>query len=271
LELVFDKSLQEATLADFLFKGFQYMSRHIYLLFGVVLLLVIVTSLRFEYGVVPNPALIKETIIVTPSNERIVKRLNNGRIVFEENPPWQITDLDSPNLGDDRDSTDGTAWTLVKNGIRHWEVGEKTQALSQWETVREEYAGTEPAFAALINTAQGLRDTGKADSAILAYKSAIEMQLPDSEDSVHYICIQLSQLYLECQDLPNALAYARLARTTYQPFCFCAICKSWDDARIDRYIDHLQTALHENLPVRLETVEEWNAAWERHASTAASP
>ncbi len=41
--------------------------------------------------------------------------------------------------------------------------------------------------------------------------------------------------------------------------------------RIDRYIDELQTALSENLPVRLETVDEWNAAWERDASTAASP
>ncbi len=106
-------------------------------------------------------------------------------------------------------------------------------------------------------------------AAIAAYEAALEMELPQHSSSKHYVSINLSHTHLECQNLTKAIKNARRARFTYQTGTFCAICNDWDNARIDQYIDQIQNGIDENLPVRLETVDEWNERWERETRAAA--
>lgn len=197
-----------------------------------------------------------------PRTPLIVYRLNNGRIVLEEDP---LAKFEGPGLSveaTDRSYEDAKAWAKVQIGVKYWQSLEKSKAISVWQTIVQQNTVSEPAFAALVNVGHGLRDLGKMQAAVEAYQAAIDMDLPKQVDSKHYVCINLSHTYFECQDLANAVKYARLARTTYQPsFCFCSICNDWDNARIDRYIDQIQLAIEEKRSVWLENVDEWNARW----------
>ena len=192
----------------------------------------------------------------------IVYRLNNGRIVLEEDPLTKFEGLGPSLETTDRSSADANAWAKLQLGVKHWQSLEKSKAISVWQTVVQQYSVSEPAFAALVNVGHGLRDLGKMRAAIEAYQAAIDMDLLSQVDSKHYVCINLSHTFFECQDLANAVQYARLARNTYQSgSCFCSICNDLDNARIDRYIEQIQLAIEEKRSVRLEDVNEWNARW----------
>ena len=195
-----------------------------------------------------------------PRTPLIVHRLNNGRIVLEDDPLTKFGGRGLSIETTDRSSADANAWAKLQLGVKHWQSHEKSKAIAVWHAVVQQNSVSEPAFAALVNIGHGLRDQGKTQAAIEAYQASIDMDFAEQVDSKHYVCINVSHAYFECQDLVNAVKYARLARSTYRPgFPFCSICNDWDNARIDRYIDQIQLAIDGKHSVRLENVDEWNA------------
>lgn len=199
-----------------------------------------------------------------------VQRLNNGRIVLVEDPLVRLEALGLSMETSDRSSADTNAWLQLQIGVKHWNSLQKSKAISEWKSVVQHYPDSEPAFAALVNLGHAFRDAGKTDSAIRSYRAAIDMELPQSSDRKHYVCVYVSHAHLERKNLTDAIKYARLARFTYRPFNFCSICSDWDEARIDRYIDQIQTAIDEQRPTSLENVDEWNDRWDSEVSAAAT-
>lgn len=196
-----------------------------------------------------------------------VKRLNNGRIVLIEDPLVRVEALGVSIETINRSSADTDAWLQLQIGVKHWNSLQKSKALSEWKSVVQHYPDCEAAFAALVNLGHAFREAGKTDSAIRSYRAAIDMELPQCSDRKHFVCIYVSHAHLERNILTDAIKYARLARFTYPPVHYCGICSDIDEARIDRYIDQIQTAINEQRPASLETVDEWNDRWDRAAAT----
>lgn len=186
-----------------------------------------------------------------------VKRFDSGSILLSEDPLLGLEALGLSMEMSDRSSADTNAWLQVQIGVKHWNSLQKSSAISEWKSVVRHYPGSEPAFAALINLGHAFHDAGKTDSAIRSYRAAIEMELPQRSDCKHYACINVSHAYLERNRLTEAIKYARLARFTYRRFSFCSICSDWYEARIDRYIDQIQSAIDEQRPASLESVDQW--------------
>lgn len=195
-----------------------------------------------------------------PRPPLVVYRLNNGRVVLEEDPRKQFASFGLTWETTDRSLEDLDAWEKLQTGVTHWRSLKKSSAIALWKSVVEDYSGSEPAFASLVNVGHGLRELGKTRDAIEAYRSAIDSEVQE-DFTKHYVCINLSHAYFEIQDLASAIRYARLARTKYHADTFCGTCSQWDDERIDHYISQIQLAIDERRPARLENTAEWDARY----------
>lgn len=157
------------------------------------------------------------------------------------------------------------AWEALEAGNREWESGNQTAATAQWRVVARKYHGTNAALAALAHIGQAARLRGDIHDATVAYVTLVAQ--PDAlepEKSVlrfdysndkHDACVELSDIFIESNDLRSALKYAELAQSPYHTSGMCGVTIVSTHADLDQRIEALRHAIAERRTVRLKSAD----------------
>jgi len=180
------------------------------------------------------------TLVCFHRNSVVIPRLGSGGDVFLHQDinaylptdlPWELDDGTEDLTG--QTSHVIAAWNALKLGNVEWEKRNHSNAIKQWETVATKYGECEVALAALSNIGKVIRAAGDRRAAIQAYKRLVAWPEPPTDESVwgslysnykHDACIEISEMFLESQNLPSALKYANLALHTHPFSGWCGVC-----------------------------------------------
>lgn len=136
------------------------------------------------------------------------------------------------------------SWEAIDDGHRMRELGDEIRAISHWEHLAIKYEGTdiEAACAALRNVAVSHLNRGEKSAAVSSYKQIVAAGNRAGWNAAYFACKQLSDLYVELDNVDESLRFARMAQCQCTFSTFCGVAELSEQFAIDQRIESLSTA-----------------------------
>jgi len=183
-------------------------------------------------------------------------RISRG-ITFD----WDDTRRELINEYLHRTPSEVEGWSDFDQAYLQWEAGQKEDACKTWTRIVIEFSGTELAFDAQWNLAESARLNGNRSLSLRLLKDLLKMSpsvkltrrdLYDIQNEKNFACLELSDLYLEINDIRSSLHYAQLALQKYQYSGECAFFNDAHSCLIEDRIAALETAVKQSQTVTIE-------------------
>jgi hypothetical protein len=146
-----------------------------------------------------------------------------------------------------------------------WIDGHPEAAIREWSKVVEKEGATETSLFALMNIGDVSLASGDRKQAIAAYTKAVDLPVPRQprtsawepwHNEKHQACATLSDTFLDSLELDRALKYAELARGPHAVWSPCGVANSSEDSAFERRIADIRTAIAEQRPILVETLNQ---------------
>ena len=147
------------------------------------------------------------------------------------------------------------SWEAIDDGHRMRESGDEIGAISHWEhlAIRYEVTDIEAACAALRNAAVSHLNRGEKSAAVFSYKQIVAAGDRAGVNTAYFACKQLSDLYVEFDNVDESLRFARMAQCQCTFSTFCGVAWLSEQSAIDQRIEALSTAKFTRSKVVLKT------------------